>query len=327
MSEVQGNEQHEQNEQILLKKICRHYMNKRCKKENCEYIHDRQLCRAYWMNIECKFGKDCKKNHYVTNQSAETNKITYKTNDNRDNKTDVIKKDRKRKDKYNRKRVKNTETFEPRKEPVDMRIIYDLGNKDMEYKQLTTTRDVVLVPNLFNDYEEGEIYKKLVEEIENCGIEKEELLKLWHGNNVIPGTHLIANDRTNWKLKCPTFNMVLERLKSFFKMDIQATRFNWYTDTSHWKPFHHDAAYVKADKADIQNFTVAVSFGATRDAAFEHATTKTVISLPQEDGCVYAFAKETNGIWRHGILQDLPIRNEGRISVIAWGAIDNQVKL
>jgi hypothetical protein len=103
-------------------------------------------------------------------------------------------------------------------------------------------------------------------------------------------------------------------------MDIKATRLNVYEDTSQWKPFHHDAAALKADKGNTQNFTVAVSFGATRDAAFEHAETKTTISIPQPDGCVYAFSKDTNIIWRHGILQELPIRVSAcRISIIAWG--------
>ena len=44
----------------------------------------------------------------------------------------------------------------------------------------------------------------------------------------------------------------------------QATRFNWYRNTSEWKPFHHDAAAMKPDKARTQNFTVAVSFGCER---------------------------------------------------------------
>ena len=60
---------------------------------------------------------------------------------------------------------------------------------------------------------------------------------------------------------------------------LQATRLNWYRDSTEWKPFHHDAAAVKPDKAKTQNFTVAVSFGMERDAAFEHAQTKTVTNL------------------------------------------------
>lgn len=82
-----------------------------------------------------------------------------------------------------------------------------------------------------------------------------------------------------------------------------ATRLNWYRDSKEWKPFHHDAAALKPDKAKTQNLTVAVSFGAERDAAFEHATTKTVISMPQPNGTIYVFAKDVNIIWRHGILQ------------------------
>ena len=28
-------------------------------------------------------------------------------------------------------------------------------------------------------------------------------------------------------------------------MTVEATRFNWYTDSSNWKPYHHDAAAIK----------------------------------------------------------------------------------
>ncbi|CAH0480691.1 unnamed protein product [Peronospora belbahrii] len=218
---------------------------------------------------------------------------------------------------------KNTESFEPMTKPVDMRITYDLGCKDDKFSTPLTTRDIVLVPNLFSDFKKGELYTKLVHELENCGIPRERLLKMWHGNNKIDGTHLIVDDHSSWKAMCRTFDFVTDRLQKFFSLDIKATRFNWYENTSQWKPFHFDAAAVKPHIAAIQNFTVGISFGATRDAAFEHGETKTVVSMPQPDGCVYAFSKETNVLWRHGILQDVPVREEGRISVIAWGWMDN----
>ncbi|KAF0685776.1 Aste57867_22384 [Aphanomyces stellatus] len=221
------------------------------------------------------------------------------------------------------KKAKNTECFEPMTKPVDLRIVYDLGRSTDSITTPLTTRDALLAPNVFSDFAPHELYRRLVDEIQRCDVPEKDLLKLWHGNDKIEGTHLIANDRTRWKSQCPTFTLVIDRLRAFFHMDIQATRFNWYTDTAQWKPFHHDAAYVSPEKAAVQNFTVAVSFGATRDAAFEHAKTKTVVSLPQPDGCVYAFCSDTNGIWRHGILADSPVRDQGRISVIAWGKVHN----
>jgi hypothetical protein len=238
-------------------------------------------------------------------------------------------KPKRNKDKYNKnKRVKNTVCFEPMTAPVDMRIVLD--SRSVKYMSddiipELTSRDVLLSPKLFDDFGKYEIYNKLVSEIQNCGIPEEQLLKLWHGNDKIKGTHLIANDRANWKELCPTFNMVISRLKDVFKMDIKATRLNWYRDPDHWKAFHFDASAVKSEKALTQNFTVAVSFGITKDAAFEHATTKTVISMPQSDGTVYSFTNDTNGIWRHGILQDKQEQEKGlgRISIIAWGWIDN----
>ena len=108
--------------------------------------------------------------------------------------------------------------------------------------------NVLIVADVQNNSMMYEIYNKLVSEIKNCGIPEEQLLKMWHGNDKIEGTHLIANDRSNWKERCPTFNMVISRLKDVFKMDIKATRLNWYRDPDHWKAFHFDASAVKSEK-------------------------------------------------------------------------------
>ncbi|RLN91517.1 hypothetical protein BBJ28_00016707, partial [Nothophytophthora sp. Chile5] len=310
----------------------------------------------FWRTGECKYGEECRKNHFVTIPDPETKaqqeaeavaasegkekKPARKTKEKKpksdktqgeepkgDAAKDGEKKAAKKKksERKHRPNKKNTESFEPMTRPVDLRVTYDLGSKDDKFSTPLTTRDVVLVPNLFSDFKKGELYAKLEQELDECGIPREQLLKMWHGNREIDGTHLIVDDHSSWKAKCPTFDLITDRVKSFFDLSIKATRFNWYKDTSQWKPFHFDAAAVKPEIAAIQNFTVGISFGATRDAAFEHADTKTVVSIPQPDGCVYAFSRDTNVIWRHGILQDAPAREEGRISVIAWGWVDGIV--
>ena len=232
--------------------------------------------------------------------------------------------------KNKRSRVKNTESFEPMNKPVDVRIVTDLGNKNNKLSIKLTDRDIVLVPNLFNDYAHYELYNKLKHEISTCGISQDNLFKLWHGD-----THLIADDKLrvkyggnslSWKDNVPTFNMIIERIAKFFNMKVMATRYNYYKDSTQWKPFHKDAAAVKPDKADKQNFTVGISFGMTRVAAFERDTRdRTVISIPIPDGQIYAFSNQTNVLWRHGILQEPPChpgQDSGRISVIAWGWCD-----
>jgi hypothetical protein len=275
----------------MSQKVCKDFMHKNCKRTDCKFLHDPTVCFYFWKHGSCKLHDKCPNKH-----------------------TFILKKQQ------HRKRPKNTECFEPMTKPVDLRFVLDLGIDS--FTTPLTSRDVLVVPNLFTDFEKNVLYDKLVSEIENCPVPKDQLLKMWHGNDKIEGTHLIANDRTSWKDHSPTFKMVIERVTKFFNMKVEATRFNWYKDTSHWKPFHHDSAYVDPKKAEIQNFTVAISFGATRDAAFEKADNKTVISMPQPDGWIYCFSKDTNIIWRHGILQDTPVRNEGRISVILWGSVD-----
>ena len=40
-----------------------------------------------------------------------------------------------------------------------------------------------------------------------------------------------------------------------------------------------------------------------REAAFEHADSKTVVAMPQPNGTIYTFGRDVNILWRHGILQ------------------------
>jgi len=210
---------------------------------------------------------------------------------------------------------KNTESFEPDHTPPDLRLYVEDGKKPI-YPRHYDERDVVLINNMFSEFKPNEIYDKLLEEIKTTGSE-EEIWKLWHGD-----THYIADDRRpGWKEKCPTFSMVVDTIAKYFEMNVKATRFNWYRDSQEWKPFHHDAAAVDPRKAKTQNLTVGVSFGSVRDAAFQHAKARTVVSIPLSDGMIYTFGNQVNMDWRHGIPQIAnPTENDkGRISVILWG--------
>lgn len=212
-----------------------------------------------------------------------------------------------------KRRVKNTESFEPSHEPADMYV--RVGNsKTKQYNFDLKAKDVIVVTDLF----EGEnIYNNLLEEVKEAKVKnKDELWKLWHGES-----HWIADDHLEWKDQCPTFAKVIDKISEYFKMKPKSTRLNWYENSDHWKPYHHDAAAIKPHIAAKQNITVGVSFGAEREIAFEHAQTKSIVSFPMPDGCVYAFGNDVNSEWRHGIPQ-LPKdqkHNEGRISIIAWG--------
>jgi len=328
---------------VLRGDICRNLMlNKSCEKEVCKYIHDTSICFHHWKFEKCKYGDECKKKHVNYTSKYDKNKVKKKLLEEKketlregvtggvpggvpDGIPEVVTGGAVAYTKGVKTRPykqRNTESFVPMTRPVDARIVFDLAKTELTVQ--LTDRDILLVPNMFSDFGPNEIYNKLMDEIKNCGIPESELFKLWHGNDKIAGTHLIVDDRLKWKSKIPTFNMILDRIANYFKMDIKATRFNYYKDTSQWKAFHKDASAIDPRKAKIQNFTVAVSFGVTRDAAFERDTRdKTVISIPQADGVSYAFTNETNVIWRHGILQELPLKELGRISVIAWGWIDN----
>ncbi len=299
---------------LTLKNVCRDYMRKKCERENCRFIHDSKLCERYWKNVMerdiegCKYNKNCRKNHFLTNEKLQQTTMVQHGTTN----------------KQNRRPPRNTESWEPITRPYDMRITTSLVQQD-SLKNTPESNDIILVPNLFSDYKPGEIYSLLVKEIQEISetgkIDSDDLLKLWHGSEErnIPGCHYICNDKTRWKTECPTFRMVIERMKSYFKVRAEATRLNWYKDHTQFKPLHFDAAAFNEEKAKKQNITIGLSFGQTRDIIFEHAKTRKTICIPQGDGEIYTFGNKVNCEWRHGVNPGVQDHNSGRISVIIWG--------
>lgn len=71
----------------------------------------------------------------------------------------------------------------------------------------------------------------------------------WH-----EGAHLIVKNPKG----SPTFERVIDRLCEYFNIQKKSsgTRFNWYRDSSDWKPFHHDSAAYNEQRAKRQNTTV-----------------------------------------------------------------------
>ena len=266
--------------------ICKFYVKGNCKDINCKFEHINNICKHYFFG-NCKFNKDtCKFSH------------DYKLENNK------------------KKIKKNTETFEPSHEIPDINI--KLGDsKIINYNNDILSNDVIIIPNLFCDINSLDLYNDILNEISD--LKNDNIFKLWHGD-----THFIADDKVDWKKSNKSFNKIIKKIEEYFKMDIQATRLNYYKNTNEWKPYHHDAAAIDPKKAKKQNLTVGVSFGFTRDIAFQHATSKNVISIPLLNGYLYAFANKVNQDFRHGIPQLPPDKQEdkGRISIIAWGKSD-----
>jgi hypothetical protein len=306
--------------------ICKFYMDKGCENQSCTYVHDPLLCQLYWVNGKC-ITDNCQYHHNYINKfcnvfnkygKCTNNKCKYIHKINKKNNNDRI-----------QKKKKNTECFEPLNRPVDLKLSIDTNHEFLS-KQITD-RELLLVPNVFNDFNKLDIYNNLVYEIETCGIDLNNLLKMWHGNDKFEGTHYICDDKLSWKKHCPTFNLVIQRLIDYFNVDVQSTRLNWYKDTNQWKPFHHDAAAIDPVKAEKQNVTIAVSFGCKRSIGLESGEdtkfTRKIISFDQDDGEIYVFTNKTNELWRHGILQEKDYKDEGRISIIVWGKINNIISL
>lgn len=296
------------------KKVCKHYVKHHsCKNgDDCKFQHIDNVCFHFFFKGKCKHGDQCKRSHkYVLDMSE--NKNNYENNENNNNKN-------------KRKLLKrNTESFTPSHKSADMNMNFHTFNfnnpNDMYYPYPYRSNDVFIVKDLFSDIEN--IYQQLLHEIKQSGVDEKDIWKSWHGDN-----HLIADDHVkgkgDWKKNCPLFDEIIYRIKSYFEVDVKATRLNWYPDSSSWKPNHHDAAAIDPEKAKTQNVTISVSFGGKRDAIFEHAQTKTTVSIPQENGIIYGFCSKLNTEWRHGIPQIPPNEigdkdENGRISIIVWG--------
>ena len=105
------------------------------------------------------------------------------------------------------------------------------------------------------------------------------------------GAHLISKNPSN----SPTFQKIQQQIANYFSitnLDAIGTRFNWYRDSSDWKPFHHDSAAFNFQRAQNQNITIGISLGVTRELAFLHAKTNTKIYFPQTNGMMFSFGRD-----------------------------------
>lgn len=133
---------------------------------------------------------------------------------------------------------RNTESFDPASTLVrpDLRIHVG-SNTTKTFDRPLKHDDVVIVPELFGPQDDWSLYYKLVQEmraLQESGAKGTEWIS-WH-----EGAHLICKNPKGSQ----TFNVVIDRLCDYFNIKKQSigTRFNWYKDSSDWKPFHHDSA-------------------------------------------------------------------------------------
>ena len=275
-------------------KICKHYVNNKCTSENCKFAHIDNICVNHFFGVckreNCNFCHDFKLGDSVKQINEKVNIDSKNDSTNKYNS--------KNKNNYKNK-IKNTESFKPDHSDPDMRIVFNSpindGNQVAIIHNCTFWTDTI---------------DRLMNEIDY------NVFKPWHGDN-----HLIADDTLKWKDKSPTFKHIIDSLCRYFNMTVGATRLNYYDNGEDWKPYHHDAAALKPEKAKTQNITVGLSLGLTREISFQHAEKRTTINFPLEDGVVYAFGNKVNIDFRHGIPQLIEKRlaNEPRLSIIIWG--------
>jgi hypothetical protein len=199
---------------------------------------------------------------------------------------------------------RNTESFDPASTLVrpDLRVLVGSPSQ-VSFNKPLKHDDVVIVPELFGPEENWDLYYKLVEEMREVQQDNEKKENkgsewiAWH-----EGAHLISKNPKG----SPTYNMIVDRLCEYFHIDKSkdiGTRFNWYRDSSDWKPFHHDSAAFNPQRAKNQNITIGASFGATRELAFIRAKEygdgeKCKLYFPQTNNGVFSFGRDANILWK-----------------------------
>ena len=226
---------------------------------------------------------------------------------------------------------RNTESFDPASTLVRPAMRVVVGNPNAgRFDKTLKHDDVVIVPELFGPENNWDLYYQLVSEItelQNSQVKNSDFIP-WH-----EGAHLICKSPE----KSSTFQRIISKLCDYFNIDASSagTRFNWYKDSSDWKPFHHDSAAFNPKRAKSQNITVGVSFGATRELAFIRASDNNNnnnkhqgqgqdpvrLYFPQTNNGVFTFGRDVNILWKHGVNALPPEEQDGkgRISIILWG--------
>lgn len=310
------------------RRVCRDFMNKKCTRDNCRFIHDTKLCFKFWKNGSCKYGVNCRKKHEFSIPPQEQMPFIQGVHPERQ--ANFV---HNRHDHQNSNRQTNSDNNnhrQPYRERrgddmtnkfVDMRIVVE-QNKDKFSQNSVSTKDVVLVPNVFSNFEKGALAKKLLDEINAASIPKDQLFKLWHSD-----CHYIADDKLNWKEQIPTFNMIINRMQNFFNVRVEATRLNYFKGGEQFKHWHHDRASFHKKTAEKQNFTICLNLGATRTIGFRKEGTRTILTTNVDDGQIYCFSKQVNIDWEHAVLKQQSDNHDERLSIVIWGWIDNMNEL
>ena len=209
---------------------------------------------------------------------------------------------------------------------------HDYMSGSIATRETLTCSDIINIPKI---YDMG-VYHKVVSELNTYNDNNNgKLIVPWH-----KGNHSIANDRHRhgaWKLECPTITSLINDMSNAFDVTPNATRVNIYNKYDN-KPFHHDRAAFAPGLS--QNLTIALSLGATREIGFKYTKFKcephnkwtplprslppVVISTVCEHGSIYAFARDVNCEFQHGVLGgggggDDDRQTLDRISIIVWG--------
>lgn len=126
-----------------------------------------------------------------------------------------------------------------------------------------------------------------------------------------------------------TFNNIVMLMAKKFNVKVVQTRLNYYHNGLDYKPFHHDS---NAYGNKIENFTMGASFGDSRELVFLHDETQNKFTFPQNNGDIFAFNKEINKKFMHGVpnkqsktsstsTSTQSKSTSERFSIIAWGTL------
>jgi len=224
-----------------------------------------------------------------------------------------------------------TESYAPSLSAPPLRVWFE---PTFPLTQHISVRDLVFVRSIFSrdKIEAMNYYAVIVDELMRYNAKVIPLHKGCHKGTTYESTYFHEMD--SWKDSCPTLSLVAKAIAEGFQMNVDACRINWYENQDEWKPFHHDAhAFADSPRGTTRsvtrNFSALVSFGSTRQYALQDPKCKLpsgTLSIDMPNGSVIGLARDTNILWRHGVLKGVRNGhvNGPRISIVLNGWVHQQ---
>lgn len=162
------------------------------------------------------------------------------------------------------------------------------------------------IPSLIGQPEDRSVFNQLMDELD--------FRSCWLNTGMKFARDICLGDE-EILARSPTYRAIVERVANQFGVTPVRTLVNLYRDGDDWCNLHRDQYHQGGYPIDL---TIGATFGDRRRLIFVESNNENHrITVPQNNGDVFAFSDHINNTWRHMIPREGPECGP-RISVIVW---------